>query len=164
MKKIILISVVFFLTIMSCQNESKKPDETNNLEKDKVVKVISEYEKGLNDPNTEAIVNLYTSDGVFLFQNHEPTVGADSLREIYNNIFRKMKMDMKLKIHQIEISDDLAYVYSTSDGKVKILANGTEIIGGGQELFALRKMENNEWKIAVYSTSNRLPLGVFEKQ
>jgi uncharacterized protein (TIGR02246 family) len=164
MKNVLLISSVLLLTIMSCQNGSQKVNETSEAEKDKIYKVIAAYEKGLNDPDTEAIVNLYTSDGVFMFQNHEPTVGADSLREIYHTIFTKMKMDMKLKIHDMQISGDLAYVYSTSEGKVKVLANGSEIIGKGQELFALRKTENKDWKIAVYSTSNRLPLGTFEKQ
>jgi|GEM_PF-4503688 len=164
MKKIILFFTIFSLIIMSCQTESKKEVEANGLEKDRVSKVIAAYEKGLNDPNTEAIINLYISDGVFLFQNHEPTVGADSLRRIYDGIFKKMKMDMKLSIHQVQVSGNLAYVYSTSEGKVKIRADGSEIIGKAQELFALRKTENNEWKIAVYNTSNRLPIGDFEKQ
>src|SRR5437660_1168373 len=150
---------MFISTITSCQNESPKTNEIDNTEKDKVIKIISDYEKGLNDPNTEAIINLYASDGVFLFQNHEPTVGAGSLREIYNELFKKMKMNMKLKIHDVQVSGNVANVYSTSEGEVKILDNGKEIIGKAQELFALRKIENKEWKIAVYSTSNRLPIG-----
>src|SRR5258706_13979644 len=164
MKNVILISTLFILTLMSCKNESQKANEPDGAEKEKVSKVIADYEKGLNDPNTEAIINLYTTDGAFLFQNHEPTIGADSLREIYNGIFKKMKMDMKLHIHEVRVSGNLAYVYSTSEGKVKIIVNGREIIGKAQELFSLRKAENGEWKIAVYSTSNRLPIGSFEKQ
>src|SRR5438128_10605376 len=125
MKKVILLFPLFVLMIISCQNKSKKDDETDRVEKERVSKVIAVYEKGLNDPNTEAIVNLYTSDGVFLFQNHEPTVGADSLRKIYDGIFKKMKMDMKLNLHEVQVSGNLAYVYSTSEGKVKILADGS---------------------------------------
>src|SRR5437016_4439825 len=107
MKSLLLISSVFISTMMSCQNESPKQNEIDNTEKDKVIKVISDYEKGLNDPNTEAIVNLYSNDGVFLFQNHEPTVGTGSLRELYNEIFKKMKMNMKLKIHDVQVSDNV---------------------------------------------------------
>jgi len=62
---------------------------------------------------------------------------------------------MEMKINRIEISENLAYVISVSNGKVKFLTNGTEIDGAGQELFVLKKTEAADWKIIAYHASSR---------
>ena len=82
--------------------------------------------------------------------------GKEALKEFYTGFFNNVSSNMEMKISRIEVSENLAYVISISDGKVKSLMNGTETIGAGQELFVLKKSGEADWKIIAYHASGRI--------
>ena len=53
------------------------------------------------------------------------------------------------------MSEDWAFLRTSSTGQITILANGAVIPEGNQELFLLRKV-HGQWKLARYSFSSFL--------
>jgi hypothetical protein len=43
--------------------------------------VLAQYQNALNQSNTDAVMELYSSDGVFMSQHFPSSVGADAVRK-----------------------------------------------------------------------------------
>ncbi len=54
-----------------------------NAEENAVNAVLASYENALNESDTDAVMKLYASDGVFMPQNFPSSVGADAVRQAY---------------------------------------------------------------------------------
>lgn len=122
-----------------------------------VVAAVKAYERALNNGDTEAIVDIYTADGVFMLAGQEPSIGTDALRATYQGVFNAISPRISMEVGGVHVSGDTAYAYSVSSGQVKFVATGEEVPGRGQELFVWRKSDDGTWKIAVYSASSRAP-------
>lgn len=119
---------------------------------------LQRYEAALNASDTEAVMKLYTSDGVFMPQHSNPAVGQDAVRSAYVNVFKTIKLDIKFAVDEIEpLSQTWAYARTRSSGTVKVL--GTQLppaAEANQELFLLRKEPDGQWRFAryIFSTTN----------
>ncbi len=165
MKKIVTIMGIMAL-LVSC-TEKNNNSQSRNTEKteenieikknqDAITMVIKNYESALSSGNVKSILDTYHDEAIFLLFNHEPMQGKEALKEFYTGFFNNVSSNMEMKISRIEVSENLAYVISISDGKVKSLMNGTETIGAGQELFVLKKSGEADWKIIAYHASGRI--------
>jgi uncharacterized protein (TIGR02246 family) len=102
-------------------------------------------------------VQLYTDDAVLLAPGAPSAVGINAVRAAYTGIFQAIDIDLTFKIAEVKVvSPDWAFLRSTSNGVVTILANGAQISSSNQELFVLHKSQGR-WKIARYSFSSVLP-------
>ena len=118
--------------------------------------LLGKYEDALNQSNTEAVMTLYASDGVFMPQNSSSSVGASAVRKAYEAVFNAIKLTVKFDIAEIcQIAPDWAFARTNSAGRVLIQTTGQSSPEGNQELFVFQKIDG-EWKIARYcfSTTN----------
>jgi uncharacterized protein (TIGR02246 family) len=128
-----------------------------NVNEQAVAGVLAKYQDALNQSDTDAVMKLYASDGVFMPQHFPSSVGADAVRKAYDAVFAAITLSVKFEVAEIhQIAPDWAIARTNSAGTVKVKATG----GGGpeanQELFVFQKLDD-AWKIARYCFSTTNP-------
>ena len=118
--------------------------------------LLRSYETALNTGATEAIVDLYGSEPVFMPQHAPALVGRDAVRAGYEQVFATIKLDVRFEIHEVEEAGDYAWARTSSTGRTKILAAGAEVAEGNNELFIFRR-EQGVWKIHRYLFATTQP-------
>ena len=117
---------------------------------------IEKYDQAFNARDVDGIIAAYTADGILMPQNRPAIFSAEKIGEFYANLFEQATLIGKLDLQEIvSMSDDWAFVRTTSVTKITIKANGVEFTGRNQELFILHN--DNGWKIARYMFSSTLP-------
>ena len=128
-----------------------------NADEEAVAAVLAKYQDALNQSDTNAVMKLYASDGVFMPQHFPSSVGADAVRKAYDAVFKTITLSVNFNIAEIhQIAPEWAIARTNSAGTVKVKATG----GGGpeanQELFVFQKIDGT-WKIARYCFSTTNP-------
>jgi len=128
-----------------------------NADEQAVAAVLAKYQDALNQSDTNAVMKLYASDGVFMPQHFPSSVGADAVRKAYDAVFAAITLSVNFNIAEIlQIAPEWAIARTNSAGTVKAKATG----GGGpeanQELFVFQKIDD-AWKIARYCFSTTNP-------
>jgi uncharacterized protein (TIGR02246 family) len=128
-----------------------------NADEQAVSKVLGKYQEALNQSNTNAALQLYANDGVFMPQHSPSSVGKDAVRKAYDKVFETITLQVKFDVAEIrQVAPDWAFARTNSAGKVKIHATGEGGPEANQELFLFQKIEG-EWKIARYCFSTTNP-------
>lgn len=112
-------------------------------------KILDSYSRALDANDVEALVGLYTPNGVFMREDMAAVVGRDALRASYKDVFATLKVNLAFKVQEAEQSGDLGWARSLSTGKVKVLASGAETAESYNQLVVFRK-EGGAWKIRSY--------------
>ena len=121
--------------------------------------VLSSYEDALNASDTEAVMPLYTEDGVFMPPNNPSAVGKAAVRQAYDAVFTAITLKVKFTVAElVTTSPEWAFVRTNSAGTNKINATGAVSPEGNQELFIFKKGADGKWRIARYSFSTTNPL------
>lgn len=118
--------------------------------------VMQRYGEALKAGDVEALVGLYTANGVFMRQDMPAAVGREALRAAYRQVFASLKLDVAFSIQESEIAGDMAWLRSTSKGKVKVLSSGAETTNSFAELVVFRR-EPGGWKIRSYMYGSNQP-------
>ena len=122
-----------------------------------VVAVLKEYQDALNQSDTDAVMRLYASDGVFMPQHFPSSVGADAVRKAYLAVFEAITLRVEFKVAEVlQIAPDWAIARTNSAGSAKVNATGDGGREANQELFVFQKI-NDAWKIARYCFSTTHP-------
>ncbi len=122
-----------------------------------ITETLRSYEAALNASDTDAVMVLYTEDGVFMPQHFPSAVGVEQVRAAYNGVFATIKLDVVFDIVEVvPLADDWAFARTNSAGAVKVLASGDGGPEANQELFVLKRV-NGDWKIARYAFSTTNP-------
>ena len=128
-----------------------------NANEQAVAAVLAKYEDALNRSDTTAVIDLYSSDGVFMPQHFPSSVGADAVRKAYDGVFKAIRLTVKFNLAEgVEISPNWAFARTNSAGKVKVHATGQSNPESNQELFVFQKVAG-DWKIARYCFSTTNP-------
>jgi uncharacterized protein (TIGR02246 family) len=125
-----------------------------------VSEVLVQYNQALNASRTDAVMSLYTQDGVFMPPFSSSAVGAKAVRKAYDNVFKAIRLTVKFDVEEvIEMSPEWALARTNSTGTTLNHATGQTSVEGNQELFVLRKEGDSTWKIARYcfATTNPPP-------
>ena len=112
-------------------------------------KLINLYGEGLTNQDVEGILELYSSDPVFMPEYAPPAVGRAAVRKAYEWVFATLKLNGRFAVHEAEIMGDRAWVRTSSTGRFTVIATGVEADVANSELF-LFKRENGAWKIHRY--------------
>ncbi len=121
--------------------------------------LLAAYGQALNASDTEAVMRLYTQDGVFMPQNSPSSVGQAAVRAAYAAVFGAITLAVTFKIAEArELSPDWAFARTNSAGTVTVHGSGESRAEANQELFVLQKL-GGEWRIARYcfATTNPPP-------
>ena len=98
-----------------------------NAEENAVNAVLASYENALNESDTDAVMKLYASDGVFMPQNFPSSVGADAVRQAYDTVFDAIKLSVKFNVVEVfQVAPEWAFARTNSAGNVSINATGGE--------------------------------------
>jgi len=128
-----------------------------NADEQAVAGVLKKYEDALNRSDTDAAMELYASDAVFMPQHSPSSVGAAAVRKAYDTVFNTITLQVKFEIAEIkQLASDWVLARTNSAGKVKIHATGESGPEANQELFVFQKI-NGAWKIARYCFSTTNP-------
>jgi uncharacterized protein (TIGR02246 family) len=130
-----------------------------NADEKAVAAVLAKYQDALNQSDTDAVMKLYASDGVFMPQNSPSSVGVQAVRKAYDAVFDAIQLTVKFEIAEVrQLAPDWAFARTNSAGKVKVHATGESAAEGNQELFVFQKI-GGDWKIARYCFSTTNPPG-----
>jgi uncharacterized protein (TIGR02246 family) len=128
-----------------------------NANEKAVAAVLGKYEDALNQSDTDAVMNLYASDGVFMPQNSPSSEGANEVRRAYDAVFKAIKLTVQFNVAEVvELAPDWVFARTNSAGTVKIHATGAGGPEANQELFLFQKIDG-AWKIARYCFSTTNP-------
>jgi ketosteroid isomerase-like protein len=121
-----------------------------------LVAVMERYAAALRSGNVDALVGLYTDNGVFMRENMPAAVGREALRVAYKEVFAALKVDLSFSIQETEVMGDMAWLRSTSKGRVKVLSSGAETVNSFDELVVFR-LDQAGWKIRSYMYGSNQP-------
>jgi uncharacterized protein (TIGR02246 family) len=122
-----------------------------------VAAVLTRYQDALNQSDTDAVMELYAPDGVFMPQNSPSSVGADEVRRAYEAVFKTIKLTVQFNVAEVvELAPNWVFARTNSAGTAKVHATGAGGLEANQELFLLQKIDG-AWKIARYCFSTTNP-------
>ena len=143
--------------MFAVEDKVKKRSKPMNAEEQAVVGVLKKYEDALNRADTDAAMELYASDGVFMPQHSPSSIGAAAVRKAYGAVFNAITLQVKFDVAEVkQLASDWAFARTNSAGKVKIRATGESGPEANQELFLFQKISDT-WKIARYCFSTTNP-------
>ena len=123
-----------------------------------VTALLAKYNKALNASSTDAVMPLYTEDGVFIPPYSQSAVGSAAVRKAYDAVFKAITLNVKFTVAEIvELGPGWAFARTNSAGTTTDHVTGAKSAEGNQELFVLKKDEDGSWKIARYSFSPTNP-------
>jgi len=96
---------------------TKSTGETASVtpEQADIESVLLSYETALNASDTDTVMTVFASDGVFMAPNSPSVIGADSIRAAYAGIFQTISFDRELRIEEIEqVATNWAFVRTSS--------------------------------------------------
>jgi len=111
--------------------------------------LLNTYSKGLASKDVEGILDIYSSDPVFMPEYAPPAVGREAVRKAYEWVFATLKLDGQFQVHEAEVIGDTAWVRTNSTGRFTVIATGAEADVANSELF-LFKRQDGAWKIHRY--------------
>lgn len=112
-------------------------------------RILDTYSVALDANDVEALVGLYSADGVFMREGMKAAVGQDALRASYKTIFATLKVRLKFSLQEAEQSGELGWARALSTGTVKVLSTGAETQESFNQLVVFRR-EGGTWKIRSY--------------
>ena len=128
-----------------------------NTDEQAIAAALANYQDALNQSDTDAVVELYAFDGVFMPQNSPSSVGAVAVRKAYDAVFKTIKLQVKFDVEEIrQTAPEWAFARTNSAGTVKVHASGESGLEANQELFIFQKVDGT-WKIARYCFSTTNP-------
>lgn len=126
--------------------------------KEAVTTLLAKYNDALNASSTDAVMLLYTEDGVFMPPYSPSAVGSEALRKAYDAVFSAITLNVKFTIAEIvELASEWAFARTYSAGTTLDHATRATRAEANQELFIFRKGKDSSWKIARYSFSSTNP-------
>ena len=130
----------------------------SEVDRSKIEGVLQTYETALNASDTDAVMTVFTSDGVFMAPNSPSAVGADAVLAAYSGIFQAIAFDTELQVDEIvQVAPNWAFVRTRSNGFVTVNATKARVPDANHELFVFQKDGGDAWKIARYSFSSINP-------
>src|SRR4051812_24274594 len=112
-----------------------------------ITQQLQSYEQALNNSDVKAVVKLYTDDSVLMPQETPSVIGIKAVEQFYAATFQAIDIKLHFQIAEIQVvSDEWAFLRTTSAGTMKVHATGNEVPAHNQELFVLHK-EVGAWKL-----------------
>lgn len=157
LKQISWVAATMIILLASCEatptsNNSSIQNQTNmNIHEETaaISELLLAYRDALNTSDVEAILTLYTVDGVFMPTGAPTSIGQEQVKDAYEFVFRNIQLTIEFQIDEIELAGDYAFARTTSRGSTLIHATGATIAEENRELFVLQKVQG-QWKIARY--------------
>ncbi len=116
----------------------------SEAQEDEIQAVIDRYEQALNASDVDAVVALYSDNGVFMPSSAPTAVGIENVRAAYEYVFTVIKLNLTFTVEEIVADGSIAFARTGSKGSVTVLADGATAPEENRELFIFQK-ENGVW-------------------
>jgi uncharacterized protein (TIGR02246 family) len=141
---------LFALFLVATNLVSAQSHETKNAKERSVIeKLILSFPESLKAADISKVLQLFTSDGVVMPNNAATVIGSQQIKGLFENVFKKMSIDITYAIDEVIINGDYAYVRTNSKGNNVVRVSGENMPINNKELFVVHK-DNGEWKITHY--------------
>jgi uncharacterized protein (TIGR02246 family) len=110
--------------------------------------VINAYGKALNTADSQTIIDLYSSDGLF-FPNGYRTIDKQHLISKAGTFLKNEKFSINFQVKDVVVQGEFAFVQSTSTTTTRNLKEQKEATKTSRDLLVLRR-EQGIWKIYRY--------------
>lgn len=124
-------------------------------DKNQIEQLIEQYIDALNQSKTDLVVPLFTQDGVLMGVDAPTMEGAEQLKAFFDHGFGMIRLEPKIYIDEIVVTEHYAFARSHSQVRVTVLQTNDTHSEQNRELFVFRK-DDGEWKIARYMF-NKVP-------
>ena len=111
--------------------------------------VVREYFAALSSGDLQRTLAVFSTDAAVMADGFDTTVGLDALRNMYDQVLGRARIDETPRIERALQSDGLAVVRTSSSGTIKQLESGTTSEVAFREVFALQQSSEG-WRIAEY--------------
>jgi uncharacterized protein (TIGR02246 family) len=129
--------------------------------------LLAQYATALRTRSVPAALALYTPDGVFMAPGQPAAVGTEALTRAYERVFGGGRLEVEFEVKDVVVmgsEGEWAVARTEARGRKVLLRMKSEAEGGeeevgevtaeNQELFVLRKVEGEGWRIARYAFSS----------
>lgn len=145
---VFLVSI-FSLAAFAADSGTRTQDNQAESTRRQFEELINTYSAGLTNKDVDGVLELYSSDPVFMPEYAPPAVGREAVRKAYEWVFATLKLNGHFIVHEAEVVGDKAWVRTNSTGRFTVIATGVEADVANSEFF-LFKRENGAWKIHRY--------------
>ena len=111
--------------------------------------LLTTYQRGLNEGDVNLVGAVYADDAVFIGQPFPTATGKEEIVALYADVFSKLDFNVEFDIQDIELSGDLGFIRSRSQGSIVPKGQVSEGGEGNREVFVLKKIDG-EWKFYRY--------------
>lgn len=118
-------------------------------DKNQIEQLIEKYIDALNRSKTDMVVSLFTQDGVLMGVDAPTMEGAEQLKAFFDHGFGIIRLEPKIYIDEIVVTEHYAFAISHSQVRVTILQTNDSHSEQNRELFIFKK-DGSDWKIARY--------------
>jgi len=155
MLKVSEVMTVFLLSIFSLTAFAADSGAGSN-DRAQFEKLLNAYQERLTAKNVDGILELYSSDPVFMPEYAPPAVGREAVRKAYEWVFATLNLNGHFIVHEAEVIGDTAWVRTNSTGRFTVIATGAGGDVANSELF-LFKREHGAWTIHRYIFTSAAP-------
>ncbi len=164
MKHLFLHALAILLMVSCGENKNQESNQIltqkteimEKQEKEKIEKLLGQYETSLNTSDAKLAQSLYTNDGIFMPTEAPSGIGTEAILKSYEHVFLQIQLNIEFYIEEIQVEGNMAYAVTSSKGSTLIHATGDTIPEANRELFVFEKV-NGKWKIARYMFNKTEP-------
>ncbi len=149
--------VLFAMVLAACAPASQEPASGGQAETEAVVEAIkdleAQYAFAIDLGDLEAILAIYSDDGVHMVPNQPAVIGKSAIRTLWEERFEQNDYQTTTQVEGVKVAGDLAVSRMTMSGKVtpkdESEANAIDLKG----ITIYEKQTDGSWK-RVWSTYN----------
>ena len=116
---------------------------------EEIQELIQTYQRGLNEADLDLVKAVYADDAMFIGQSFPTAAGIENIAAAYADAFSKLDFDEKFDIQEVELSADLGFVRTRSQGTTVPKGQSPEDSESHREIFVVKKVEGR-WKFYRY--------------
>ena len=117
---------------------------------------VQAYFDALNRGDVDGAVAAYTADGYVALQGAEDVQGTAALRTLYEGTFKAVRFNATHILNEVRAYGDEAFVRTTTNASLTVVANERVIPDRYREFFVLKKV-GGQWKIDRYMNNKPTP-------
>ena len=114
-----------------------------------ITNLIKTYQQSLNNGDVDLVKTVYADDAIFIGQPFPTATGIEEIVALYADFFTKLDFEVQFDVQEIELSGDLGFVRTRSQGTIVPKGQRPEGTEGNREVFVVKRIDG-AWKFYRY--------------
>ena len=152
-----LLFVLFAMVLAACAPASEEPASGGQAETEAVVEAIedleAQYAFAIDLGDLEAILALYSDEGVHMVPNQPAVIGKSAIRTLWEERFEQNDYQSTATVEGVRVSGDLAAARTTINGRTTPKDGGEPNTFKLNALTVYERQSDGSWK-RVWSSYN----------